>query len=177
VSPSLPCYNFELGFTELLGFRFVDRKTTKVTKDKDSICCLARRSGVKIDTSIKTGRYWTKAHACPAILQEARTASLLAARRLEKSSNSKKQNKCNNQLIEQTRRGKELPSLHGEGVYCNGGGYSGGQGMQRDGNKADKSIDVVCAPSIQKDASSSSDHGNDGAKQMLRGKELQKSLQ
>jgi hypothetical protein len=59
---------------------------------------------------------------------------------------------------EQTRRGKELTSLCGEGANHNGGGYSGGRGMQWDGNKADKGIDVFCAPSIQKDATSLSDN-------------------
>jgi hypothetical protein len=79
VSSSLPCYDFKTGFTQLLYLNFVSRKTTKITKNKYSIRCLARCSGVKIDTSLKTGRYQTKAHASHAILQEARTARLLAA--------------------------------------------------------------------------------------------------
>jgi hypothetical protein len=79
VSPSSPCYNFKIGFTQLLGLNFVNQKTTKITKNKYSIHHLAPCSGIKIDTSLKTGWYWTKAHASCAILQEARTAILLAA--------------------------------------------------------------------------------------------------
>jgi hypothetical protein len=79
VSPLLPCYNFKIGFTQLLGLNFVNWKTTKITKNKYSICHLARCSGIKIDTSLKTGQYWTKFHASRAILQEARTAMLVPA--------------------------------------------------------------------------------------------------
>jgi hypothetical protein len=37
VSTSLPCYDFELGFTNPLGFLFLEHKTTKVTMNKVSI--------------------------------------------------------------------------------------------------------------------------------------------
>ncbi len=79
VSPSLLCYTFKIEFTQLLGLNVMSRKTTKITKNKYSIRRLAHRSCIKIDTSLKTGRYWMKAHASCAILQEARTARLLAA--------------------------------------------------------------------------------------------------
>ncbi len=73
VSTSSPCYDFQVGFTGPLSFLFLDHKPTKVTKNKVSIHCLARRSGVMIDTSLKTGRYYSKAHASCAILQATRT--------------------------------------------------------------------------------------------------------
>jgi hypothetical protein len=100
VSPSLPCYNLKIGFTQLLGLNFVNRKTTKITKNKYSIRRLACRSGIKIDTSLKTGRYWTKAHASCAILQETRTARLLAAGCQKVVINYfKKRKRCNNQIV------------------------------------------------------------------------------
>jgi hypothetical protein len=36
VSTSSPCYDFQVGFTDPLGFLFHDHKTTKVTKNKVS---------------------------------------------------------------------------------------------------------------------------------------------
>jgi hypothetical protein len=76
VSTSPPCYDFQVGFTDTLGFLFLDHKTMKVTKNKVSIHCLSRCSGVMIDTLLKTGWYCSKAHASCAILQAARTARL-----------------------------------------------------------------------------------------------------
>jgi hypothetical protein len=64
----------------------------KVTKIKVSIHCLARQSGVMIDTLLKTGWYCSKAHASCAILQASRTARLQVAHCQHKSSNSKIRN-------------------------------------------------------------------------------------
>jgi hypothetical protein len=104
VSSSSPCYDSEI--------LFLDYKTTKVTKNKVSIHCLALCSGVMIDTLLKTGRYHSKAHAHQAILQAARTARLQVAHCLNKSSIPSKRKRCNNQLINQMMgEGDSCPSL------------------------------------------------------------------
>ena len=53
--------------TELLGLRFVDQKSTKLTSNKASIQHVARHSGAIQDKALKTGRWMSRAHASRAL--------------------------------------------------------------------------------------------------------------
>ena len=57
------------GTIELLGQRFVDPMSTKITSNKTSIRHVARRGGVINDKSLKTGRWSSKAKAKSALMK------------------------------------------------------------------------------------------------------------
>ena len=53
--------------TKLLGLRFVDQKSTKLTSNKASIRHDARHSGAIQDKALKAGQWMSRAHASRAL--------------------------------------------------------------------------------------------------------------